>query len=87
MNNQKFHDFVYKAENIIDELVIVLLSVGAITVSVYTFFFSSQNVDFLQFGRSIFPWITMLALMIIGRELWILNQKISAYLDQQTGEQ
>lgn len=87
MNNNKFHDFVYKAENIIDELVIVLLSVGAITVSVYTFFFSSQNVDFLQFGRIIFPWITMLALMIIGRELWILNRKISAYLDQQTGEQ
>ena len=87
MNNQKFHDFVYKAENIIDELVIVLLSVGAITVSVYTFFFSSQNVDFLQFGRIIFPWITMLGLMVIGRELWILNRKISAYLDQQTGEQ
>ena len=87
MNNDRFHDFVYKAENIIDELVIVLLSVGAITVSVYTFFFSSQNVDFLQFGRIIFPWITMLGLMVIGRELWILNRKISAYLDQQTGEQ
>jgi peptidoglycan/LPS O-acetylase OafA/YrhL len=87
MNNDRFHDFVYKAENIIDELVIVLLSVGAITVSVYTFFFSSQNVDFLQFGRIIFPWITMLGLMVIGRELWIMNRKISAYLDQQTGEQ
>ena len=76
MNNDRFHDFVYKAENIVDELVIVLLSVGAITVSVYTLLFSSQNVDFLQFGRIIFPWITMLGLMVIGRELWILNRKI-----------
>jgi len=84
MNDQKFHDFVYKAENIIDELVIVLLSVGAITVSVYTMFYTSQNINFIEFGRIIFPWITMLGLMVIGRELWIMNRKISAYLE---GEQ
>ncbi|QGA80818.1 hypothetical protein [Candidatus Nanohalobium constans] len=83
---QNFRDFVYKAENIIDELLIVLLSLGAITVTVYTMFFTSQSYDFIEFGRIIFPWLTMLGLMIIGRELWIMNRKITAYLEQQGEE-
>ena len=87
MNTNKFHDFVYRAENIVDELVIVLLSVGAITVSIYTLFFSSQNIDFIQFGRIIFPWITMTGLMVIGRELWLMNRHISSYLEYEQGEE
>ena len=86
MNNKKFHEFVYEAENIIDELVIVLLSLGAITVSVYTLFFNSTSVDFIQFGNIIDSWIVMVGLMIIGRELWLLNRNISSYLEHKKGE-
>lgn len=86
MDKKKFSRFVYEAENIVDELVIVLLSVGAITVSVYTFFFSSQNVDFIEFGRIIQPWIVMLALMIIGREMWMINNKLEDYLEAEGEE-
>jgi len=81
MNKEKFRNFLYKAENIVDELVIALLSLGAILVSFYTIGFSSQAVDFYEFGRIIFPWIVMLGLMIIGRELWVLNRKLSSYLE------
>jgi len=87
MNKNKFHEFVYEAENIVDELVIVLLSVGAIAVSVYTLFFNSTSVDFIQFGNIIDSWIVMLGLMIIGRELWLLNRNISSYLEHKKGEQ
>ena len=87
MNKNKFHEFVYEAENIVDELVIVLLSVGAIAVSVYTLFFNSTSVDFIQFGNIIDSWIVMLGLMIIGRELWLLNRNISSYLEHKKGGQ
>jgi len=87
MNKNKFHEFVYEAENIVDELVIVLLSLGAIAVSVYTLFFNSTSVDFIQFGNIIDSWIVMVGLMIIGRELWLLNRNISSYLEHKKGEQ
>ena len=86
MADNSFHDFVYRIENIVDEFVIVMLSIGAITVSIYTLFFTSESYDFIEFGRVIFPWLTMLALMIIGRELWILNRKVSAYLEAEGEE-
>ena len=86
MNENKFHEFVYKAENIVDEIVIVLLSLGAITVSIYTLFFTSSSIDFIQFGNIIDSWIVMLGLMIIGRELWLLNRNISSYLEHKKGE-
>lgn len=84
--DQKFSEFVKNVENLIDELVIALLSVGAIIVSVYTIFFSSQNVDFIEFGRIIQPWIVMLGLMIIGRELWLINDKLGRYLESKGEE-
>ena len=78
-----FRNFIYKVENIVDEFVIVALSLGALIVSVYSLFFVSDTPNFIEFGRRIFPWITMLGLMIIGRELWIMNRKVSAYLDNE----
>ncbi|MFB6158285.1 MAG: hypothetical protein ABEJ95_01345 [Candidatus Nanohalobium sp.] len=86
MNKEDFRNFVYEAENVVDELVIVLLSLGAIAVAVYSMFFVSQGPNFIEFGRVIFPWITMLGLMMIGRELWILNRKITHYMNRE-GEQ
>lgn len=84
--DNSFSEFVYEVENIIDEMLIVLLSAGAIIVSVYTIFFTSNNVDFIEFGRIIEPWIVMLALMIIGRELWMINTKLGQYLDSEGEE-
>lgn len=84
--DMKFSEFVKEAENLIDELVIALLSLSAIIVSVYTLFFNSQSVDFIEFGRIIQPWIVMLGLMIIGRELWLINKKLGAYLEAEGEE-
>ncbi|MEF8880270.1 MAG: hypothetical protein V5A72_00365 [Candidatus Nanohaloarchaea archaeon] len=86
MDSQRFSDFVYNVENIVDEFVIVALSLGAITVSVYSLFFYPESVDFIQFGDIIAPWIVMLGLMIIGRELWIMNKKLNSYIQQQGEE-
>jgi hypothetical protein len=84
--DKKFHEFVYETENVVNELVIALLSVAAMTVSVYTLFFTSQNVDFIEFGRIIQPWIIMLALMIISREVWLINNKVDRYLENEGEE-
>jgi hypothetical protein len=81
--DKKFSKFVYELENVVDELVIALLSVSAIIVSVYTIFFNSQSVDFIEFGRIIQPWIVMLGLMIIGRELWLINNSLDRYLESE----
>jgi len=83
MDTKKFRNYLYNVENILDELVIVILSFGAIAVALWTAFYSSQESTMVSFGRAIQPWIVMLALMIIGRELWLLNRKVSHYLDQQ----
>jgi hypothetical protein len=84
--DKKFSEFVYELENVVDELVIALLSVSAIIVSVYTIFFNSQSVDFIEFGRIIQPWIVMLGLMIIGRELWLINNSLDRYLEREGEE-
>jgi uncharacterized membrane protein len=83
MNLKRFRNYLYNVENILDEFVIVILSVGAIAVAIWTAFYSSQEATMVSFGRDIQPWVTMLALMIIGRELWLMNRKVSHYLDQQ----
>jgi hypothetical protein len=85
-SQESIGEFMKNVENVVNELVIVLLSVGAITVSIYSLFFASDGVDFIQFGRIIFPWITMLALMIIGRELWLANNAIQSYIEQEGEE-
>jgi hypothetical protein len=85
---QDFRNFIYKAENIIDELVIVLLSLGAIVVAVYNLFFYPDGVSFMQLGRLIFWWLTPLGLMIIGRELWLMNRKMHSHVhDGGEGEE
>ena len=84
--DKKFSEFVHELENVVDELVIALLSVSAIIVSVYTIFFNSQSVDFIEFGRIIQPWIVMLGLMIIGRELWLINNSLDRYLESEGEE-
>jgi len=74
---------MYELENVVDEFVIVLLSIGAIAVAGWVLFTSSLDYDLIEFGRIIFPWVAMVALMIIGRELWLMNRKISHYLETQ----
>ena len=75
MNDKKFHEYLYEIENLVDEFAIAFLSFGTIVVLVYEIFFvSSQGLNFQSLGLTIEPWITMLALMIIARELWIMNR-------------
>ncbi|WEL23910.1 hypothetical protein [Candidatus Nanohalovita haloferacivicina] len=81
----KFHEFVYEIENILDELLIAFLSFGAIVVAVWTLQ-RTQGLTMSSFGDIISPWIIMLGLMIIGRELWMLNHNIEEYLREQEGE-
>lgn len=82
MEQKMFHEFLYDVENILDEFLIGVLSFGAILVTVYTLAYSGQTVTMMSFGKIIEPWITMLALMIIGRELWIFNRKFDGYLNR-----
>lgn len=73
--SKSFSEFVYELENVVDEFVIVFLSFGAIFVAIWSIFFSTENVGMVGLGDAIFPWITMLALMIIARELWLMNAR------------
>ncbi|QKQ98881.1 hypothetical protein GKQ38_05160 [Candidatus Nanohaloarchaea archaeon] len=81
----KFHEFVYEIENILDELLIAFLSFGAIVVSVWTLQ-RTQGLTMSSFGDIIQPWIVMLGLMIIGRELWMMNRNLEEYLRREEGE-
>lgn len=77
MNDKKFHEFLYEVENWVDEFAIAFLSFGTIVVLIYEIFFiptQGQGISFQSLGLAIEPWITMLALMIIARELWIMNR-------------
>ena len=78
----KFHEFLYEVENILDELLIAFLSFGAIVVSVWTLQ-RTQGLTMSSFGDIISPWIVMLGLMIIGRELWLLNSNVEEYLERK----
>lgn len=73
MNEKKFHEFLYQAENFMDEFAIAVLSFGAVFVTIWAFFWAPQDIGFISFGKIIEPWITMLALMVIARELWLMN--------------
>lgn len=75
---------LYELENVLTELVIITLSLGALTVAGWVLFASSLNYSVIEFGNIIQPWVTMLALMIIGRELWLINRKFSHYLEKQS---
>jgi hypothetical protein len=82
MDNKKFHEYIYDVENWLDELVIAFLSFGIIVVMIDLILFQSQNYSFITLGDAIFPWVSMLALMIIGRELWLLNRNVREHMEQ-----
>lgn len=82
MNDKKFHEYIYDVENWLDEAVIGFLSFGFIVVLVDLLFYQSQNYSFITLGDAIYPWVTMVALMIIGRELWLLNRSVEHYLEK-----
>jgi hypothetical protein len=82
MDNKKFHEYIYDVENWLDELVIAFLSFGIIVVMIDLILFQSQNYSFITLGDAIFPWVSMLALMIIGRELWLLNRNVRERMEQ-----
>ena len=74
MREKKLHEYLYEVENWVDEFAIAFLSFGTIVVLIWSIFFSASNVSMLSLGTLIEPWITMLALMIIARELWLMNR-------------
>ncbi len=78
---------LYELENVLTELVIIALSLGGLTVAGWILFASSLNYTVIEFGNIIQPWVTMLALMIIGRELWMINRRFSYYLEMVDSEQ
>lgn len=73
---------LYELENVLTELVIIALSLGGLTVAGWILFASSLNYSVIEFGNIVQPWVTMLGLMIIGRELWLINRKFSYYLEK-----
>lgn len=73
MADKRFHEYLYEVENWVDEVVIAVLSFSAIFVATYVMFISPGSISFLDLGNTLQPWITMLALMIIGRELWLIK--------------
>lgn len=73
---------LYELENVLTELVIIALSLGGLTVAGWILLASSLDYSVIEFGNIIQPWVTMLALMIIGRELWLINRKFSYYLEK-----
>lgn len=78
MESESFSEFVLKVENIVDELLIAALSVGFVVVTIWAFFFAAGEVSLIEFGKQVVnPWITPLALMIIARELWLMNRNMS----------
>ena len=76
MADKKLHKYLYEVENWLDEVVIAVLSFGAIFVTTFVMFISPGEISFLHLGNTIEPWITMLALMIIGRELWLIKNAV-----------
>lgn len=75
MSDKKLHKYLYEIENWLDEVVIAVLSFGAIFVVTYQFV-TLDGMSFGSIGRTVFPWVTMLALMIIGRELWLIKNAV-----------
>ena len=73
MSRRKFHEYLYDLENWVDEFAIAFLSFGTIVVLIWTIFYGAQEVNMMSLGRIMEPWITMLALMVIARELWMMN--------------
>lgn len=74
-DNKSFSEYLYNVENVVDEFAIAAMSFGFIVVTIWAFFFAAGDVSMLEFGKQVVsPWITPLALMIIARELWLMNR-------------
>lgn len=74
---KSFSEYLYNIENLVDEFTIAALSFGFIVVTIWAFFFAAGDVSLIEFGRKVVdPWITPLALMIIARELWLINRNM-----------
>ena len=81
----KFKRYMHDVENSVNEFVIVFLSFGTIMATLYSLK-DIGKYNWVEFGSILMPWVVMLGLMIIARELWILNNKVTHYLEQQSGE-
>lgn len=78
MEAKKIHKYLYNVENWVDEFVIAFLSLGTIVIFLYTIFPGGGDaVSMYSLGERMYPWVTMLALMIIGRELWLMNRNMA----------
>lgn len=86
MKRKNLSRYLYELENIGTELIIIILSLGALSVTGWVLFASSLDYTVMEFGNIIQPWIVMLGLMVIGRELWLINRKLSHHLEQVHGE-
>jgi len=83
MSDKKFYQYIYEVENWVDEFAIAFLSFGLIAVMINTLFFAPGNVGFLSLGSIIYEWIVMIALMVIARELWLINRNFRHYVAEQ----
>jgi hypothetical protein len=77
----KITRYLYELENIATELIIVVLSLGTVAVTGFVLFSSSNTYSITHFGNIIDSWIFMLAGIIIARELWLINRKLSHHLE------
>lgn len=82
MPEQKIHEYLYEVENWVDEFAIAFLSFGVIIVFIEMLFFQSRSYTFITLGKEMYPWVAMLAFMIIGRELWLLNRNMRNYMEE-----
>jgi purine-cytosine permease-like protein len=78
---KKITRYLYELENIATELIIVILSLGTIAVTGFVLFSSSDTPTITNFGTIIDSWVYMLAGIIIARELWLINRKLSHHLE------
>jgi hypothetical protein len=78
---KKFHEYLYEVENWVDEFAIAFLSFGFIVAFIEILFFQSQSLTFTTLDEEIYRWVMMIGIMVIGRELWLMNRNIREYLE------
>lgn len=71
-SNSIWQNYFLKIENMVNLGIILFLSLGSIVVFLWAVLGASQQ-NFAELGELIFPWVTMLALMMIAREQWVSN--------------
>ena len=86
-SEKKFHHYVYEVENFASEFAIAFTSFGAIFVLLFTILDTATNFNWTTMGYEIEPWITMTALLLIARELWVMNQEKHLRAKAQAGQE